>query len=234
MSRESKFTGIVLKKYPLNEGDEIVTVFTEDSGKLKFLAKSIKNPKAKLQGALQMLFCLNLRTLKSGQIPKILSAEIVETFPNIRENLEIMKACFNVCELVLKFSAEGEKQPETFFLLKDFLRTVNEKNFTLPNLPMVLVEFKVNFLEILGLNLEFPKNIDEKQYFFSNILGGFFEKREIGSVNVSKKTLELYLLLRSKTQIANGLTDPQELNFILTKFMEYYLEREIKSEKYLI
>jgi hypothetical protein len=70
--------------------------------------------------------------------------------------------------------------------------------------------------------------------FFSNAFGGFFEKKEIGSVSVSKKTLELYLLLRSKSLIANGFTDPQELNFILTKFMEYYLEREIKSEKYLI
>jgi DNA repair protein RecO (recombination protein O) len=234
MSREFKFTGIVLKKYPLNEGDEIVTVFTKESGKLKFLAKSIKNPKAKLQGALQMLFCLNLRTLKSGQIPKILSAEIVETFPNIRENLEIMKACFNVCELVLKFSAEGEKQPEIFLLLQDFLKVVNGESFSLAKLPLVLVEFKVHFLGLLGLNLDFPKNIGEKQYFFSNAFGGFFEKKEIGSVSVSKKTLELYLLLRSKSLIANGFTDPQELNFILTKFMEYYLEREIKSEKYLI
>lgn len=234
MSRESKFTGIVLKKYPLNEGDEIVTVFTKEFGKLKFLAKSIKKPKAKLQGALQMLFCLNLRTLNSGQIPKILGAEIVETFPNIRENLEIMKACFNVCELVLKFAAEGEKQPEIFFLLKDFLKTVNGEGFTVTKLSFVLVGFKVSFLEILGLNLEFPKNISQGQYFFSNAFGGFFEKKEIGSVSVSRKTLDLYLLLRSKKQITNDFTDPQELNFILTKFMEYYLEREIKSEKYLI
>ena len=53
MSRETKLTGIILKKQPLNESDEIITFYTKENGKIRALAKSVKSSKSKLQQKIQ-------------------------------------------------------------------------------------------------------------------------------------------------------------------------------------
>ena len=46
--REQHYSAIILKKQPYREGDEIITLFTKEGGKIRCLAKSVKSPKSKL------------------------------------------------------------------------------------------------------------------------------------------------------------------------------------------
>jgi DNA repair protein RecO (recombination protein O) len=79
MSRENTYAALVLKKQPLNEADELITVFTKEIGKLRVLAKSVKFAKSKLQYSLQSLFLVNL-TVTGGGLPKIIGVEVVNLF----------------------------------------------------------------------------------------------------------------------------------------------------------
>ena len=55
--REIKHTGIILKKQPLGEADELITLFTKEQGKVRVLAKSVKSAKSKLQQNCRLCFC---------------------------------------------------------------------------------------------------------------------------------------------------------------------------------
>lgn len=204
MSRELKLTAIILKKQPFKEGDEIITLFTKELGKIRVLAKSVKSPKSKLQQKLQALFLVDV-IVTQGNFPKIIGAEPIKVFQAMRENLQAMKMAFYAIELVLKLTADEQKNEALFNLLEAFLEFLDfEKNRQILNLG--LVKFKIEILENSGLGVQ-----NNKTDLFLKIKSAGFEN--LSALGASA-----------------GLSSLQES---LSQFIEYQLERKVKSEKYL-
>ena len=241
MSKEQKYNCIILKKTPFNEADEIVTVFSRQIGKLRFLAKSSKSNKSKLAFALQNLLLVNI-TLAGGfgrSLPKVISSQIVESFPKLRESLQGCSMAFYASELVYKFTPDEQENPVLFELFLDFLQFINNSSFDPLLLSAALAKFKINFLDSVGYSLVYPSNIlpDEK-IFFSNLSGGFIKKAlSLDSKSIKPISARQYVMLKSGgfTQLRHSeeLEECEELNSLLTGFLEYQLERTIHSEKLL-
>jgi DNA repair protein RecO (recombination protein O) len=211
--REQNYTAIILKKQAYKEADEIITFYTLEAGKIRGLAKSVKSPKSKLQQKLQGLYLVNT-SLAGNKMSKVTAAEAVEVFSGLRENLEALKRAFYAAELVLKFTPDEEKNERLFNLLKDFLTFLNkssdEKLFDL-----ALAKFKLGILETLGLG-------------FSHSFEG---KRITPQAQEALKQIEAVEFGNlSETSNISSVTD---LNRFLSEFIEYQLERRVKSEKYL-
>ena len=119
MSRETKCRGVILKKQAFNEGDEIITFFTRELGKIRCLAKSVKSSKSKLQQKLQSLFIVDI-SFTHGKLPKVISVEPVKVFSAMRENLQALKRAFYAQELVLKFTPDEQKNEPLYFCWKIF------------------------------------------------------------------------------------------------------------------
>jgi DNA repair protein RecO (recombination protein O) len=241
MSKEQKYNCIILKKTPFKEADEIVTVFSRELGKLRFLAKSSKSNKSKLAFALQNLLLVNI-TLAGGfgrSMPKVISSQIVESFPRLRENLQACALAFYASELVYKFTPDEQENPVLFELLTDFLQFLNTSQLNNLLLNPALAKFKINFLDSIGYSLSCPSSVmpDEK-LFFSNLSGGFIKKAlSLDSKSIKTLSVRQCIILKpgsfAELGLSEELLDCEELNSLLTGFLEYQLERTIHSEKLL-
>jgi DNA repair protein RecO len=236
MPRETKYHAIILKKQPLGEADELITAFSKEAGKLRFLAKSVKLAKSKLQYALQNLFLINLR-LAGAKLPIVTGAEIVETFFRIRTHLPAAKLALYATELMVRFTADEHKNAKLFQILLNFLRFLNaqkqQRFFSLG-----LAKFKIAFLEAVGLKIHFGPYLWLKENLvFSNKKGGFTAGRAADGIRVSSGILEAFSAINAATfndlSALAHLKNLRELQGLLSGFIEYQLEREVKSEKFL-
>lgn len=236
MNRETKLIAIILKKQPFKEGDEIITFFTKEQGKVRAIAKSIKFSKSKLQQRLQNLFLVNL-ILSTGGLPKIISVEPIEAFLRMRESLDTVKVAYYATELILKFTPDGQKNEKLFNLFLNFLRFLDSEN-TEKSLAFGLARFKMDILTASGLNISTVAFANgNKTVYFSPSQGGFVYTKPPDAIMVSRKACQDYLNLMTDnfTERKNFEDNiiSNELQSLLSFFIEYQLERKIKSEKYL-
>ena len=245
MSRENTYHSIILKKQPYGEGDEIITVFTQESGKLRFMGKSTKLAKSKLQYSLQTLFLVKLTATTSSSLGKIIGAEVLQTFANIRENLACMNAAFFALELLIKFTPDEQKNEQLYTLFITFFGFLNSLRNRDNVLDVGLAKFKIQFLKDLGFAIGYPSAaVKAASIGFSNSRGGFVEN-SVGADSVPVKTeiFDQFIQLQKisfddiLTQISQTENVPDknlaELNQLLNNFIRYQLERDIKSERFL-
>ncbi|MBI3231986.1 MAG: DNA repair protein RecO [Candidatus Doudnabacteria bacterium] len=211
MSGNQKYTAIILKKQAFGEADEIITFFTRESGKVRGLAKSVKLSKSKLQNSLQCLFVVNLTLAGRGQLPKVIAAEVTESFFSLRLKLEVLKHAFYANELALKFTADGQKNEKLFDLLLGFLKFLETNG---RNLELALAKFKTDFLSASGWSASYHQGLARQP-----------------------KHLDLCLSLENASfnEIGNrkNFGEVAALQKFLSEFIAYHLEREVKSEKFL-
>jgi DNA repair protein RecO len=244
MSRETTYQSIILKKQPFGEGDEIITLYTREAGKLRVMAKSTKFSKSKLQHALQSLFLTAITTVGNKGLPKVIGAEVKNAFFHIRENLEAAKISFYAIELALKFTPDEEKNESLFSLLEAFFHFLDSNTDHPETVAMGLAKFKIEFLRSLGLGIQVPPAGAVSNYVgFSNSRGGFFlDAGAVDYVPVQGRTLEQFMELEqlpfleisshahNNEQSAESLGELQKL---LSGFIVYQLERDVKTESLL-
>lgn len=248
MPRETKYTAIILKKQPYGEGDEILTLFTEERGKVRALAKSVKLAKSKLQSFLQACFLVKV-TLTVSALPKFIAVEVVNAFPGIRENLEAVNMAFFALETVLKGTADEHKNRRLFFALNDFFTFLDSHKNRADLLQIGLVKYKIEFLNCLGFSIHAPEELlksvstGSSPIAFSLSRGGFISEPDIGdAIYVPAVVLGQFSQIKAmsfgRADSPEGLpkifgSDFKTINNLLSRFINYQLEREIKSEKYL-
>ncbi len=233
--KENTYTGIILKKQPFGDTDEIITLFTKEQGKVRVLAKSVKSAKSKLQQKLQALFFVEVR-VTTGTLPKVIGVETVKTYSSLRENLEGLRYAFYSLEFVLKFSADEQKNEKLFFIFESFLEFLNSS----PNVEILdlgLLKFKLSALETVGFAVHYPPQAhSDQRLYFSPASGGFSSNP--GGVTVTWEGYQLFLQLKTArpADVAVLKFSPQslsQLQALMSEFIEYQLERKIKSEVYL-
>jgi len=238
--RENSYQALILKKQPYNEGDEIVTFFTREIGKVRGLAKSSKLAKSKLQYSLQSLFLVNIRMTTKG-LAQIIGAEVDNSFANIRENFQAIKIAYYAVELMLKFTADEQKNEPLFTLGIDFFSFLNRQSASSPLLAAGLAKFKIDFLETLGLGISVYGDPDLGSVAFSNSRGSFlFGSSSVDAMPVALYSFSNFNSLRN-TSFAELTREEQSLEYLdigelqqlLSHFVTYQLERDVKSERYL-
>jgi DNA repair protein RecO (recombination protein O) len=236
MSREQKYQALVLKKQPFNEGDEIITFYTREGGKIRALAKAVKFSTSKLQQKLQALFLVDL-ILTQSRMPKIISVQPLRTFSSLRENLAAVKMSYFAVETILKFTPDEHKNEQLFDLAVEFFKYLDETSEG-EVLDLGLLKFKMDILESLGLGVQLEDSQFQGQAgFFNPAKGGFYSRQTGGGLPVTPQAHSLFLSLKPLS--FNGLKELKEyegladLQYLLSAFIEYQLERPVKSEQYL-
>ena len=86
----SSSQGIILKVFPYSNTSVILNVFTEDFGKLTFIAKGIRKPKNPLLSILQPFNLLEFQYYykKNRSMQLIKDADILISFDHLRSDLK--------------------------------------------------------------------------------------------------------------------------------------------------
>ncbi|MHB8140356.1 MAG: DNA repair protein RecO [Vulcanimicrobiaceae bacterium] len=148
MSRSRRFStaGIVLRARPLGEADRIVTLFTQEYGKLDALAKGARRQRSALSGRLEFANACRFEMHRGRTLDIIVSAQILAVYWQRLLEPATYAAAQVVVELVDMFCEPELALPEVYALLSGALAAMT----TCGDALALLTRFELRLLDALG------------------------------------------------------------------------------------
>jgi DNA repair protein RecO (recombination protein O) len=127
MSAE-KTLAIVLKTVEFSETSLVVSLFTQDFGKISALAKGARRPKGPFENALDLLAICRVLFLRksSGSLDLLTEAKLERRFRAAARSLPALHAGYYVAELLRDLTDDHDPHPELFELAKETLAGLDE------------------------------------------------------------------------------------------------------------
>lgn len=149
-SHSERLLGVVLKRNNFSEADKIVTIFSLERGKLPFLAKGIRRIKSRRSPHLELFNHVELQIHPGKNFDLITEAKIINSFDNIKVDLELSGYSFYLAEILDRILPEKEPHPEVFADLLSCLESINKLKGERAEAEKVVKEFVLRLLWELG------------------------------------------------------------------------------------
>lgn len=241
-----KTEGILLRRQDLRETSLILTFYTKDFGKMKGIVRGVRGPHAQYGGGSLEIFAYDevvFYERKRSDIYTISQCDLLEFFDPVRESLERLAYAAYIVELLDSVTAIGDKSPDAFELLLNSLKLLSGES----SARRVTRIFEIKLLHILGLmpTLEKCANCGrpaDSQGRFSFRHGGLICKNCLGADREARPilagTAKFIEHIRSLPfeKVARVKVTPEvgrELEDILRKFLDYHIERRLRSLEFL-
>lgn len=170
--------GIILKRFNLKETDKIITVLTEYHGKVKYIAPGVRKITSRKAPHLEP-FCHTILYITKGKnLDIITEASLVDSYQNIRTDLNRIAVGYHICELVDKLTAENQINRSLFGLL---ITTFSKLNDVTTDCNQVMNDFSIQILwdlgylpkgtEVTGISIsQYVENVAERKIKSRNLL----------------------------------------------------------------
>ncbi|GFN22505.1 MAG: DNA repair protein RecO [Thermoanaerobacteraceae bacterium] len=231
--------GIVLSTQDFREADRILHILTPNRGKITAIAKGVRKAHSNLRSGTQRL-CLARFLLYDGRsMATVTQCQVEDFFAPLRADLErLLTACY-LAEIADVSVPAGQASPEMFGLLRRSLGLLVREN---PHL--VARAFEARAISVLGfaprVNLcaACGAPLEEGLIPFAPAAGGALCSRcsrQYGAqYRVSREALAVWRNLASMggSHLSRLKLSPRcqrELAEILPAYLEYYLDRRLKS-----
>lgn len=236
---------IVLNKRDFRETSIIADFYTRDFGKLSGLLKGIRTEPAKFASNLE-LFSLNeiiFYRKRNSSLHLVTQADKKNNFDSVRQSIVKAGMASLTMELLGAVMAQEDKNEEVFDLTLTCLTELQSTN----NPDKVTTIFKIKMLALSGFKPHFDSCVScggkiLGQSKFSLLLGGLLcpgcYQKDLSSRSIFRGTVASILHIERndiKTNLNLGM-NPQikkELDLILNAFLNFHLERELKSQRVL-
>jgi DNA repair protein RecO len=137
---------IILRSQPFNERDRLVTMLTENHGRLTGVAKGAIHSR-RFGGTLDLFACSQVRWKDTqGEIVRIEEANVRRDFLQLREKLENTCAAGHFVDLTLRLTEDRHVAREVFLLLAHYLKLLEESTASFE----IVRSFEIKLLERLG------------------------------------------------------------------------------------
>ena len=110
--------GLVLKHSPLREADEILTLWSWEEGKARVLARAVRKSSSRLRAVLAPVSWLSLQVAPSRRLAVVVDAKVRKSYPEILKNLSHLAIVFNVFEVLMRATPDGEPNQQVSRLLR--------------------------------------------------------------------------------------------------------------------
>jgi len=232
----------VLKRVDSGEADATVTFFAPQLGKVTALAKGVRRPKSKRAAYLEPL-CHSIILLGKGRnLDFVREAEGVNAFLPLREDLERLSCTLCIAELVDQFIPVSQEERGLFQLI---LSASNNLCHCLTP-EAILHYFKLHLLGYVGYKPELQhcvvchcRLISHKISLSPRVGGITCLKCATGQAPlVSVNALKVMRFLQrgdvtSACRLKLNSRLSAELRQVLRHYIEYLLERELRSNRFL-
>ena len=240
-----KTEAIVLNRRDFRETSTIADFFTRDFGKISGLLKGIRDDPAKFATNLE-IFSHNeiiFYRKRNSSLHLVSQADKMNNFDNIRQDIvRTGLGCF-MMELLGAIMPQEDKNEDIFDLAMNCLRELEVTR----NHDKIMTIFKIKMLSLSG----FKPHLDSCVTCggrvlglskFSLMLGGLLCPKCYPKDNTARSIFRgtvASILHIEKNDFRNNLNlgmNPQikkELELILNAFLNFHLERELKSQKVL-
>lgn len=246
MSRERSFRSeaIVLRRTDIGEADRLLTLYTHDFGKMKAVAKGSRKPQSRKTGHVEPFMRTQFLFAEGRGLNIITQAEMVEGYPELRQDLVRSTYASYAVELLDRFTVEDDHHSGVYQLLADALGWFAVGD----DLLLAARFYELKLLSLVGFRPQLfhcvscGEPIQEQDQFFSGELGGLLcpdcgsidrRSRQISSVAV--KVLRYLQTREWETSRVLNLKRPlhSELENVMHYYLTYILERNLKSVDFL-
>lgn len=250
--RNFQTQGIILKQTKLGEFDKIVTIYSQEYGKLRAVAKGACRPKSKLGGNVEPLTHSLLFLARGRNLDIVTQSQAINGFLALKSDLGCMACGLYLLELVDCFTAEGGENRPLFDLLLDTLHRLSDPG----GRDTILRYFELHLLHHLGYRPQLRRcvgcdsRLQEVVNFFNPGKGGLLCPRcnaeelhpdeQTGAIPLklslplsveALKVLRLWQRCDQATARRVRLHPElsRELERVLHEYITYILQRELKS-----
>lgn len=232
--------GIVLSTQDFQEADRILHILTPSRGKITAIAKGVRKAKSSLRSGTQRLCLARFLLYEGKSMATVTQCQLEDFFAPLRENLtRLLTACY-LAEIAEEAALPGQASPGMFWLLRESLGLLTRED---PSL--VARAFEARIIHLLGFSprltvcaaCESPLE-EGKAISVAPEAGGALCPSCRGKHGpeycLSRETLAVWrrlmviegahlkrLKLSSRCQA--------ELAEVLPAYLEYYLDRKLKS-----
>ena len=154
-----KTKGLVIKKVDFGEGDRIITIFSENFGKIDLLVKGIRKSKKRDQSSVDLLTLSNFTFYKKGDNFILNTIDSLDFFYDLKKDIEKLEIASYMLSIINEIVLPGERKKEFFQRVEKAL------NFIIKN------DIYTNFFMILKMmnwiikNEGYRINISGEKYF---------------------------------------------------------------------
>jgi DNA repair protein RecO (recombination protein O) len=138
--------GVVVRTHKLGETDRIITIVTQDSGKVRAVAKGVRKPGSRFGSRLEPLSHVQVQLYRGRNLDVVNQVELVEIATSLRSNLEATTDGLAMCEVVEQLAHDREPSPHLYRMLVGALRQLNTA-FS----PLVLPALQLRLLSTEGV-----------------------------------------------------------------------------------
>jgi DNA repair protein RecO (recombination protein O) len=235
---------IIIKKTKLGEADRILTLYTPHLGKIQAVAKGVRRPRSKLAGHLELLTHSVVSLARGRNLDTVTGSQTINSFLPLKSDLWLTSCTLYATELVNQFTADHIANYPLFQLL---LRTM-EQLCQNGKKELVLRYFELHLLDDVGYRPQLHQCVSCQQPLepttnsFCPSAGGMLcpncsPIQPLSyplSVNAQKV---LRLIQNSDYETASRLKIDtklsQELEEVMSGYLKFLLEREVKSASWL-
>lgn len=240
-----KDQAICIRHLDWSESSQIVSLLTEDHGKIRGLAKGAKRMSpsgiARFSGGVDLLTAGEVvaTTRPTTELATLTEWDLQEPFPHLHEHLGAMRLAMYAADVTNALLAEDDPHPEVYTALGQFLRRLAEPE----SHAGALLRFQWSLLVACGYRpaLDIDVVLNEAlparaTYTFEPVRGGFTSTGEPvahGVWGVRHETVEL--LRTAATGTATGTTrSVQRANQLLCAYMRMLLDRQLPTMDFVL
>jgi len=223
-SRTLKTQAIILRSFEDGEADRTVIILTPEVGKLKARVRGARKINSRLGGHTDLLNLTNLNVGLGNHSNVITAADSLNSFVNLKSNLERLAIAIYLAELMNALIPEGVPHRSIFYLLLNALEELNKNKD-----PLIISRYlELKALEETGYKQELyhcvlcNTNIQPDQHSYVPSFGGVIcSKCPVNPGELCTLSLNSLKVLRHFDRSA--LSEVLSIN--LDNHIEYEIER---------
>lgn len=144
-----KVKGIVIREIPYKENDKIITILTDELGKISCLAKGAKKTNSPLLASSQYLVYSEFILYKGTKFYHVNSTSMIQMFYDLRIDFDKLEVIFTLTKLINYLTDEYQ---DTSKILVLFLNTIYLLQEGKKDKKLVLSVFKIKLFCLLGFS----------------------------------------------------------------------------------
>jgi DNA repair protein RecO (recombination protein O) len=241
-----KSEAIVIRRQDLRETSLILTFYTKDFGKIKGIVRGVRGPHAQYGGGSLEIFAhdeIVFYERKKADVFTISQCDLLEFFNPVRQSLERLAYATYMIELLDSVTTLSDKNTEVFDLLLNSLKLLSGE----ASARRVARIFEIKLLGLLGLmptltECAYCSGKVDVSAKFSIAHGGLICKtcidKDKNALPIMAGTVKFIEHIRSlpfekveRIKVSNVVG--KELEAILRKFLDYHIERRLRSLEFL-
>ncbi len=247
-SHSYRTRAVILRRRNYSDADRILTVFTPRLGKRMLIAKGIRKTTSRKAGHLELFSHANLLLAQARTWDIITESVTVESFLQLRADLDCISQAAYICELIDAFTAEDDENETVWDLLLLSLRELNESATNAAKRDLLLRWFELQLLTQVGFQPELfsclgcAEELRPGENFLHLHAGGVFcpncGRAAQGAQPIASNVLKVLRHLSrtpwgSLRELQIGTPTALAAESVLHRYMVTVLERRLKSTDFI-